>query len=239
MNMNKLLISLMIILTIPIYTNAVLAESNGWIRDESLKGRGMSDGGREEPQYINIIGYVVISSDEEYTIRRTDKFDNENLWVIPTYEKDKQFWNKVRGVTIPHKTEVVVLEQYLEHHGYGAYGGFLLVERLDTHEQYYINAMNFITKPYWTFTDDLELLASEGYCVAVYRQISNYYPILKDGEKANIEDGKIVLITGKTGLMSKVDDETNGIKAEVWQQWRYGYGDVSVYFNSDDLTILY
>lgn len=208
-----------------------------YIRDENLNGRGRSDSGRSEPQYRNVIGYVVVD-EGNYEIEHTDDFENTDLWVIPTYEQDKQFWNETE-VTIPHKTEVVVKEQILEHEKYGAYSGYLLVESLESGEQYYINVGNFTTKPYWTYADDLRKAALTGDFVAVYHQVSNYYPVNNGGDKAEIEDGKVVLVTGVAGLSRYVDPDETGIDAVVWQEWKKGYGDVTIHFNAEDLTIIY
>lgn len=206
--------------------------------DETLNGRGSADSGRSEPNYINVIGYVAISSSQEYDIKKTDNFENTDLWIIPTYKKDKQFWNET-GTTLPHKTEVVVREQNLEHEGYGAYSGYLLVERTDNNEQYYINVSNFITKPYWNYDNDMRTAALTGAFIAEYHQKSDYYPVTNGGDKAEIEDGKKVLVTGVAGMSRGVNPDETGIDAVVWQEWRLGYGDVTVHFNADDLTIIY
>lgn len=203
------------------------------IRNENLNGRGRA------AEYINVIGYVVAGYDQNYTLEHTDNFQNLDLWVIPTYEPDKQFWNVVEGVVIPHKTEVIVREQILSHEGYGAYSGYLLVEELEGGEQYYINVMNFETKPYWTYNDDLREAALAGDFIAVYHQISDYYPVSNDGSKAEIADGKVVLVKGVAGLSRYVNPDETGIDAVVWQEWKLGYGDVTIHFNADDLTIIY
>ena len=68
--------------------------TNTEIRNEELNGRGRADIGRSEPDYINVIGYAVISSSQQYEIEHTDNFEDANLWIVPTYEQDKQFWNE-------------------------------------------------------------------------------------------------------------------------------------------------
>lgn len=213
-------------------------EEGEGIRNENLNGRGRADSGRSEPQYVNMIGYVVVGYDQSYELEHTDNFEDTDLWVIPTYEQDKQFWND-KGVLIPHKTEVIVREQILSHEGYGAYSGYLLVESLEDGEQYYINVSNFVTKPYWTYSDDLRSAALTGDFIAVYHQVSDYYPVTNGGDKAEIEDGKVVLVKGVAGLSRNVDPDETGIDAVVWQEWRLGYGDVTVHFNAEDLTIIY
>lgn len=205
---------------------------NGGIRNENLNGRGRA------AEYVNVIGYVVVGYDQEFTLERTDNFENMDLWVIPTYEPDKQFWNVVEGVVIPHKTEVIVREQILSPTR-SAYSGYLLVEELEGGRQYYINVMNFETKPYWTYNDDLRAAALVGDFIAVYHQISDYYPVSNDGSKAEIADGKVVLVKGVAGLSRYVDPYETGIDAVVWQDWKLGYGGVTIHFNEEDLTIIY
>ena len=205
--------------------------------NESLRGRGYSDSGRNEPNYVNVIGYIAVGSAQETIIQKTDDFLNDRLWTVPVYEKDKQFWNPV-GV-LPHKTEVVVREQYLKHEGYGAYSGYLLVEKREDGKQYIIDVSNFITKPYWTYQNDMETAALTGIFVAKYKQVSDYYPLDSGGDKLRIPDGSIVLVTGITGLTRRANRSETDITAIVWKEWQYGYGGVTCYFNHDDLTIVY
>ena len=222
---------------ITFHTDADDVKPTGDHYDESLNGRGHADSGRNEPDYINVIGYVALSASQAYGIEKMDNFQDESLWVIPTYEQDKQFWNE--NGTLPHKTEVVVREQALKHEGYGAYSGYLLVEKTDDGSLYYIDVNNFITKPYWTYQSDMRTAALTGDFVAEYKQVSNYYPVDSGGDKLEIPDGTIVLVTGVTGTSSKFNSNETGIEAIVWKEWRYGYGGVKCHFNADDLTIIY
>ena len=204
------------------------------VRDESLEGHGLSDSGRNEPQYVGIIGYAVNWGKSHY--------DNEEYlsgnWTVSVYEKDKQFYNEIG--TIAHKTEVLVLSQELEHEGYGRYSGYLTVEDTATKEQYIISVYSFITKPYWTYTDLLEA-ASVGHFIAEFNQVSDYYPVNKSNDKVELEDGSIVHVIGKTGTYGKngPDNDTNQIEAIVFKEWKYGYGGVPVFFNVEDLTLIY
>lgn len=117
-----------------------IPENSGGGYSEHVNGRGRSDAGREEPQYENLTGYVAVY---DSSIKQTDAF-MEVPWVISTYEKDKQFY--AENGTVDHKTEIIVKSQELEHEGYGQYSGYLLVERLDNGEQFYINVSNFIDR---------------------------------------------------------------------------------------------
>jgi hypothetical protein len=82
---------------------------------------------------------------------------------------------------------------------------------------------------------------SVGHFIAEFNQDSGYYPINKSNEKVKLEDGTIVHVIGKTGTYGKngPDNKTNQIEAIVFKEWQYGYGGVSVFFNIDDLTLIY
>lgn len=219
------------------HADAGVNEPGGDHYDKTLKGRGYADSGRNEPDYINVIGYAALSATQSRNIEKTDEFQDESLWSVPTYEQDKQFWT-VSGA-LAHKTEVVVREQILEHEGYGTYSGYLLVERTDDGTQHYINVSNFITKPYWTYQDNMRAAALTGDFVAEYRQVSDYYPVDSGGSKLEIPDGTVVLVTGITGTSSKFNSAETEIEAIVWKEWKNGYGGVKCHFNSSDLIILY
>ncbi len=202
------------------------------IDSSELNGRGIADNGREEPNYIGTSGYAVVSYSEEHVLKETDNFSDKLLWEIPTYEKDKQFWNTAK-YTLSHKTEVVVIEQFLEHKGYGSYSGYLLVEETNNGKQVYIDVSNYITKPYWSYTSDLVTAAKIGYFVAEFNQKSDFYPVDRSGNKVTLENGTIVLAVG-----SKAYNSENGIEAIVWKEWKNGYG-IEVSFNEDDLSIMF
>ena len=196
---------------------------------ETLLGRGRSDSGRNEPEYKGITGYVALY--DHSNIKNSDDCFN-TPWLIPTYEKDKQFW--VESGSVEHKTEVTVLEQELNHDGWGIYSGYLLVSRVDTGEQFYIDVKNFITRPYWTF-DNPEDAADVGYYIAEFNQVSDYYPESSNG-KVELSDQTKVLVTGRSH-----GDNARGyvVEAIVFKEWSEGYGGVSVIFDPSDLTIIY
>lgn len=206
--------------------------------DLTKGGRGDSYISRDEPNYIGLIGYAAIYVDQALEIEKTDHFQDMDLWMIPTYEPDKQFWNETE-VKIPHKTEIVVREQVLEHEGYGNYSGYLLVEKTEDGSQYYINVSNFTTKPYWTYQSALRTAAIEGDLIAEYHQSSDYYPVDSGGEKLEIPEGSIVLVTGVSGMAKDINEDETGITAIVWKEWRKGYGGVECHFNTKDLQIIY
>ena len=135
---------------------------------------------------------------------------------------------------------MVVKSQNLTHEGYGNYSGQLTVEIVDTKADAVIDVENFITKPYWTY-DDLTEASKIGYCIAEYHQKSSNYPVDKDNEKEKLEDGIKVLVVGSTGLIagSSLNSTIHSVEAIVFKEWRNGYGGVEMYFNPDDLTLIY
>lgn len=205
-------------------------------RYENLKGRGSSDAGRQEPDYKNVIGYVAIGHKEEYSLQHTDSFP-EAPWVVPIYDKVEDDFIEM-GFT-EHKTKIIVKSQQLKHEGYSAYSGFLLVENIDTSEQFYINVCNFITNPYWTLSD-LKEAVSIGDYIAEYNQVSDYPPVDSRNKKVDLDNGIKILVVGKTGLSGVGPNiHNNPIEAIVFKEWEYGYDAVDIYFNPNDLSILY
>ncbi|MBR1709706.1 MAG: hypothetical protein IJ719_12905, partial [Clostridia bacterium] len=79
-----------------------------------------------------------------------------------------------------------------------------------------------------------------GYCIAAFKQSSDYYPVTKGNEKCELEDGTLVLLPMKsTVYASSPDKENNPILGIVFKEWKYGYGGVNVFFNENDLTLTY
>lgn len=178
--------------------------------------------------FVGKVGYVVTYNKKGCT--------QESNWVIPTYEKDKQFYNEVGFV--PHKTEVCVVAQDLEHSTHSIYHGYLLAENTSTKEQFYINVKNFTGVRYWEIAD-LETAARLGEFIAEFNQSSDYYPVDSKNRKMEIPDGTHIVVVGLTGLRSKIDQNTHQIEALVFKEWSNGYGSGTVFFNVEDLTIIY
>lgn len=202
---------------------------------ESLRGRGLPDEGRNEPHYDGGTGYIVVSSNEEFIIKKKEEFQNTSYWVVPTYRIDKQFMVET-NVKLPHKTKVVVKEQKLHHMGYGAYTGFLRVELPENGKQYYINVKNFVTRPYWTYTDNVLLAAQTGAFIAKYKQVSDFYPTSSNGRyKIDIPDGTIVLVSGTETIYPY------GKRVKAIARKESGGKNVvsETYFHPDDLSIIH
>lgn len=125
-------------------------------RDTNLKGRGDPEvqGSRTEPNYKNVIGYVVVDKDDfkmnsQFLLQ---DFPHEPWLVKASYSKSNSDYTEEKAIqNLEHKTEVVVKDQMLTHKGFGVYVGKLLVERLSDRAKFYINVKNFVTKPYWNY----------------------------------------------------------------------------------------
>lgn len=200
----------------------------------AIKGRGYSDSGRSEPQYENLQGYVAIYDSE---ISKTDACFI-TPWITSTYEKDKQFY--VESGTIEHKTPVTVISQELQHEGYGNYSGHLLVETVEGGDLFIVNVKDFITVPYWD-SENIADAVSIGCCIAEFNQASDYYPVNRNNNKVELADGTLVLAVGKTGHYggNGPDANSNSVEAIVFKEWESGYGGVPVFFNPQDLIIVY
>lgn len=207
-------------------------------KSEYRNGRGKVDTKGIEPDYIGMIGYAAVSEDQK--IEKSGNFE-KIPWQIPVYQKDKQFWEETG--TIDHKTQVVVIDQILELSGskYSSsakYKGYLQVLRLDTGDCFYLNVTNFVVSPYWEKT--LSSAIEAGYCIAAFKQSSDYYPVTKGNEKCELEDGTLVLLPMKSAVYANSPDkENNPILGIIFKEWKYGYGGVNVFFNEKDLTVTY
>ena len=178
--------------------------------------------------YVGLSGYVAVTHVSVMYPLSASPYDNDWLsgsWYATTYEQDKQFYNPVG--TIAHKTPVVVIAQELtaDHH---SYDGFLLVEQIDTGEQFYISVTDFVTEPYWETADISNLSYNIPY-LAVYSQRSDYWPVDRNGRKVALADGEIVFISGYSSW-GGIDPETHLIDG-ITKNGR-------CFFNSSDLTII-
>jgi len=210
----------------------VLNVRRSWSEDRGTVGTSKS-----EPDYIGALGYVAVYEDQN--MEKNSDF-GKTPWKVPVYQKDKQFWEEAG--TIDHKTEVVVIGQELEmpkrSYSTSRCSGYLHIIRMDTDEGCWLNVENFVTTPYWerTLTGAME----KGYCIATFKQVSDYYPVTKGKEKTALDDGTLVLLPMKSKNYASSPDKTNNpIVGIVFKEWKYGFGGVNVFFNEADLTLTY
>lgn len=203
------------------------------ITRKQLNGRGLSDGGRDEPQYVGVIGYAAVYySDLDYR-----EGPHDTPWHIKTYEKDKQFWRET-GEGLEHKTEIIVKKQWLEHKTHDIYHGYLEVERRSDGKTFYIDVKNFITNPYWKSGDVMSAI-KVGKCFATFQQKSDYYPVDINNKKVDMPDGTWVIVEGLTGTYGRggPDNRTHQVSGLYWREDLNRYGGAA--FNIDDLQFQY
>ncbi len=210
----------------------VLIVSREYVPDRGMVGRD-----KTIPNYIGALGYAAVNDDEK--LDDTDTF-TVTPWQLPVYRKDKQFWEEAG--TIAHKTEVVVLGQELElparRYATSCCTGYLRVLRMDTGEVCWLNITNYVRSPYWEL--DLSEAQEKGYCIARFKQVSDYYPVTKGNDKTELEDGTLVLLPRRASVYESCPDkENNAVPGIVFKQWRVSYGGVTVWFNEADLTVTY
>ena len=211
----------------------VIEVRRGW----SAYDRGTVGKSSFEPDYVSSLGYAAVYTDEK--LEKNSDFST-TPWKIPVYRKDKQFWEKAG--TIDHKTEVVVIGQELEmpksKYSSARCTGYLHVIRMDTGEDCWLNVENYVTKAYWnnSLTDAQE----KGYCIATFKQVSDYYPVTKGNTKAELADGTKVLLPVKSMITGTSPDNVNNpISGIVFKEWQKGFGGVTVWFNAKDLELTY
>ena len=109
---------------------------------------------------------------------------------------------------------------------------------MDTGEACWLNVENFVTSPYWE--KSLTSAMEKGYCIARFKQVSDFYPVTKGKDKTALDDGTLILLPMKSKSYSSSPDKTNNpIVGIVFKEWKYGFGGVDVFFNEADLTLIY
>ena len=114
------------------------------IDPKDMLGRGLSDSGRDEPNYVGISGYIAIGTAEKSEMRNSE--NDEAVCQIPIYDCNGEEYTEIGRVD--NNTEIIVKSQSLSHAGWGAYHGYLLVSD-NSGSEFYINVNNFVTMPYY------------------------------------------------------------------------------------------
>ena len=181
-----------------------------------LNGRGKSDQGRNEPMYEGLIGFVA-AQDADST-KKPWKVNTVKQIGPEKFEETKQ--------TVPHKTKVKVLEQHLNHDGWGFYEGFLIVESVKDEKQFKIDVNNFVTYPYWE--DSVEEAVKMGPVIAEYTGDGDK-PVDRFGKLVSLEPGTKVVVVGTAG--------TNGYIPDGFVEGKKG--DSDIYLDPESLKIVY
>lgn len=198
-----------------------------------MKGRGLVDIVGMEPNYVGAKGFAAISAGESLE----ENQDYSSIpWNIPIYEKNSDGWKEC-GI-ISHKTRIGILSQELAKKNGKEYQGYLEFVDFNSEITGYINVKNFVTIAYWD--EDLNDAVEKGYGIAEYKQKSKYAPILQNGSKANLNANDKVLLLEKGTYFVSVADKVNYSLVGVVYIERNGKSEKQyIFFNKDDLTLIY
>lgn len=198
-----------------------------------MNGRGFADIPGIEPQYQNTIGYAAVYSNNNL---ESNAGIAETPWFIDVYEKNNQKWEKTGK--LDHKSRIVILNQELTKKNAKEFQGYLEFQNVLTGVTGYIDVRNYVTVPYWDF-DNINLAIEKGYCIASFKQTSKFPPVLKDGKKVSVDDDTLILLPAKGTYFISVSDKINysvlGIVFDKDDESKKEY----VFFNINDLTMIY
>ena len=202
-------------------------------RNGLIRGRGLSDEpSGVEPRYMGLVGYVAVANDGSMNL------GEESLilpWKIPTYTRFDDKWYITKSIA--HKTAVLVLAQVLVESAPGRYTGRLQVVRLDCNEVCFIDVDNFITAPYWFYSPRRAI--RYGSSIAVYRFVSGHLPLDSNGREYTLADETRVLIPGAASWDQSAPGGSNIIPAISFEQTEYGMIPTVLFFQEEDLTLIY
>ena len=199
-----------------------------------LKGRGFADVAGVEPDYVNSNGYVAV-----YKGSGLDDSLNclDTPWQVPVYQKSLNGWQEC-GL-INHKTWIGILDQDLTRKNGKEYQGYLKFVDFSTDTIGYINVVNFVTSPYWEY-EYLDDSVEKGYGIAVYKQLSDYRPVYRDGNKATISEKEKVLLLEKGSFYVSASDKLNhSILGVLFVENNGVLEKKYIFFNRKDLTLVY
>lgn len=199
----------------------------------NIKGRGLIDSFGTEPYYIDTIGYVSV-----YTNSALEENIDYSItpWHVPVYDKTEAGWEETG--TIEHKTKIGIISQELWKQNGKEYQGYLGYRDLKSGEQGYINVKNYITVPYWE--QNVLNAVDKGYGIAVFKQKSKYIPVYKDGRKAEVNNNTKILLPAKGSYYVSIMDRINyQIPGIVFIKRNNKMEPCFVFFNKDDLTLIY
>ena len=199
-----------------------------------MSGRGTPDVKGVEPDYRGVVGFMALQS--EWEVSRFSTF-NRTPWMLPAYDEDGE---TVVG-EIQHKTPVLVIDQRLKEGKAYKFAGRLLVVRLDTKKQVWVDVTQFVTVPYWTL--ELKEAVRNGFCIAVYRSKSRYEPMDRKKHRGPLPDGTWVLMCDKAKFprLNSPDRENNPLLGIIFRSntGTESYYRFFLFFNEEDLTLVY
>jgi len=187
--------------------------------------------GREEPEYVGVTGYLIADLDPRYY----DEKIPPTPWQVPILQQSgPEKWEKT-GETLPAKTPVLVLDQFLRHEGYGRYSGVLVVESLEDGQEYIIDVYRFTTTDYWNCPPHIAIEYSPFVARVIQDDVK---PINRDGEWGEMGSQKEVLCLPRAD--HEISDAVeNGVNCLLYKQYALGFGGVEHTFPSESLEIVY
>ena len=202
-------------------------------RNGQVRGRGLSDEPSGiEPRYFGLVGYAVVPNNGSMSMGE----DSLILpWKVPTYIRFDSKWFITKS--IPHKTAVLVLAQVLVETSEGRYTGRLQVVRLDCNEICFIDVENFIAAPYWFYAPRRAI--RYGSSIAVYRQHSGHDPEDPNGRAYPLAEETRILIPGADSWDLTVPNGSNVIPGIAFEKTEYGMIPTVLFFQEEDLTLIY
>ena len=178
-----------------------------------------------------LTGYLKARLDPRY-------YDEEipsTPWQVPTLQQSGPNKWEETGKSLPAKTPVLVLNQFLEHKGFGRYDGVLIVQSLEDKQEYIIDVYRFTTTDYWNCPPHIAIKYSPFVARVIQEDVK---PINRRGELGEMGSQKEVLCIQVAD--HQIDDTVeNGVNCLLYKQYVNGFGGVEHTFPSKSLEIVY
>lgn len=162
-------------------------------------------------------------------------------WSIPTYTKDRQFFEE-SSERLLERTEVeIVSDEFVTYHAFEK-EGYVLVKVKDTGQEYYVNCNKLRNYKYWEKEDPMDKVKEGGFVVE-YHDRSDYYPVTSDNEKYILPEGTLIYICGKTQKDYNIEPHELNYKTHplygLVQNPNGTFGPNRVHINLEDIDIVH
>lgn len=202
-------------------THSEIKESKE-IPDGKCKFSKIEQSGRDEPIYLNRKGYLVEFNTDNLYKRKPSK--EQKVKVLKQIGPSK--WVE-SGETLPNKIESLVIEQQLEHKGYGNYDGVLKV-RLTNDKELHVDKKNFVPGDYWNCEP---IVAIEFKPFFAKLKKLEPKPINREKEWVELDLSNEFVCTSRT--YEKL------LECYIYKNYNYGYGGVIHYLDPSNVDITY
>lgn len=162
-------------------------------------------------------------------------------WSIPTYTKDRQFFEE-SSERILERTEVeIVSDEFVTYHAFEK-EGYVLVKVKETGQEYYVNCNKLRNYKYWEKEDPMDKVKEGGFVVE-YHDRSDYYPVTSNNEKYILPEGTLIYICGKTQKDYNIEPHELNYKTHplygLVQNPNGTFGPNRVHINLEDIDIVH